>query len=103
MDPPFGVFLHVPKVPSNEPTVCAPRRPGGFKVFFEAGLQLPLPPKKKCDRTYACETLERLFGACAKRDGRTGLSRTILQDGVLCKVNVKLTSPLRKNIQVFSP
>ena len=31
--PPFGVFLHVPKVPSNEPKVCAPRRPG-------------LPPKK---------------------------------------------------------
>ena len=44
--PPFGVFLHVPKVPSNEPKVCAPRRPGGFKVFLEAGLQLPLPPKK---------------------------------------------------------
>ena len=43
---PFGVFLHVPKVPSNEPKVCAPRRPGGFKVFLEAGLQLPLPPKK---------------------------------------------------------
>lgn len=70
MAPPL-FFLHVPKVPSNEPKVCAPRRPGRFKVFLEAGFQLPHPPQKNCERSYACETLERMFGACAKGDGRT--------------------------------
>ena len=93
--PPFGVFWHVPKVPSNEPKVCAPRRPGGFKVFLEAGLQLPLSPPKKLRKVLCLRNIGKNVWCLCKK-GWQDCHGLYLQDGVLCKGNVKLTSPLRK-------
>lgn len=94
--PPLWCFFACSKSSFEWTKSLRPSKARWIQSVFGSWASTSSPPQKSCDRSYACETLERMFGACAKRDGRTGLSRTILQDGVLCKVNVKLTSPLRK-------
>lgn len=71
------------------------------KCFWKLGFNFLIPPKKIAKGPMPAKHWKECLVLVQK--GMAGLSRTILQDGVLCKVNVKLSSPLRKNIQVFSP